>query len=62
MYYLFSKIADSFPNGKFLIDGFRTQYRLDSNSNGGGLMLFVREDIPSNLVEAEVKRVQGFYI
>ena len=62
MYYLFSKIDDSFPNGKFLIDGLRTQYRLDSNSNGDGLMLFVRENIPSNLVEAEVKPVQGFYI
>ena len=25
-------------------------------------MLFVREDIPSNLVEAEAKPVEGFYI
>ena len=26
------------------------------------LMLFVREDIPSNLVEAEAKPIEGFYI
>ena len=40
-----------------LIDGFSTPYRLDRNSNGGGLILFVRKDISSNLVEAEAKPV-----
>ena len=53
---------DEFSQWKFLIDWFSTPYRLDRNSNGGGLMLFVREDIPSNLVEAEEKRIEGFYI
>ena len=57
-----TKADDSFPNGNFLIDGFSTPYRLDRNSNGGGLMLFVREDIPSSLVEAEAKPIEGFYI
>ena len=56
------KIDDSFPNGIFLIDGFSTPYRLDRDSDGGGLMLFVREDIPSNLVEAEAKPIEGFFI
>ena len=56
-----TKIDDSFPIGNFLIDGFSTPYRLDRNSNGGGLMLFVREDIPSNLVEAEAKPIESFY-
>ena len=49
-----TKVDDNFPNG--------TPYRLDRNSNGGGLMLFVREDIPSYLVEAEAKPIEGFYI
>ena len=57
-----TKIDDSFLNGNFLIDGFSTPYRLDRNSNGGGLMLFVREDIHPNLDEAEVKPIVGFYI
>ena len=57
-----TKIDDSFPNGNILIDGFSTPYRLDRNSNDGGLMLFVREDIPSNLVEAEAKSIEGLYI
>ena len=53
----------------FLIDGFDMPHRLDRNSNGGGLLLFVRgdipsnlEDIPSNLVEAEANPVEGFYV
>ena len=36
-----TKIDDSFPNGNFLLDGFSTPYKLDRNSNGGGVMLFV---------------------
>ena len=55
-----TKIDYSFPNGSFLIDGFSTPYRLDWNSNSIGLLLFVREDIPSK-VEAEPKWI-GFYI
>ena len=57
-----TKIDDSFPTRNFLIDGFSTPYILDRNSNGGGLMLFVKEDIPSNIVEAEAKQIEGFYI
>ena len=56
-----TKIDDSFPNGNFLIDGFSTPYRLDRNSNGGGLMLFVRKDICSNLVEPDEKPIEDFY-
>ena len=57
-----TKIDDSFSIGNFLKDGFSTPYRLDANFNGSGLMLSVREDIPSNLVEAETRPVEGFYI
>ena len=32
---------------QFHIDGFTTPYRLDRNQNGGGIMLYIREDIPS---------------
>ena len=57
-----TKIDDSFPYGNFLIDGLITPYNFDRNSNGGGLKLFVREDIPSNLVVAEAKPIVGFHI
>ena len=32
---------------QFHIEGFTTPYRLDRNQNGGGVMLYIREDIPS---------------
>ena len=32
-------------------------YGLDQNSNDGGVILSVREDIPSNLVEAKTKPI-----
>ena len=57
-----TKTDNSFPNGNFLIDGFSTPHRLCRNSNGGGLTLFVREDIPSNLIETEATLIECFYI
>ena len=44
-----TKKDDSFPFGYFLIHGFSPPYRLDRDSKGGGIMLYIREDIPSNL-------------
>ena len=57
-----TKIDDSFPKGQFLIQGFNAPYRLDRNCQGGGLMLFVRENIPSNLLTIEDKPIESFYV
>ena len=57
-----TKIDDSFPKGQFLMDGFSAPYRLDRNCQGGGLMLFLREDIPSNLLTSEEKPIESFYV
>ena len=58
-----TKIDDSFPVGNFVIDGFSTHYRLDRDSNGGGIMLYVREDIPSNLLATDGKNhIESFYV
>ena len=45
-----TKIDDAFPHSQLLIEGFSTPYRLDCDSNGGGILLHVREDIPCNLI------------
>ena len=42
-----TKLDSSLPTGQFLMNGFRKPYRLDQCSNGGGLLLFIREDLPS---------------
>ena len=57
-----TKVDDSFPLGNFLKDGFSKPYRLDHNSLGGGILLYVRENIPANLLEVEIKPSEGFYV
>ena len=54
-----TKIDSSFPTAQFLINGFTT-YRRDRNKNGGGMLLYIREDIPSNLLHTD--DIIGFYI
>ena len=49
-----TKIDDSFPVGQFLIEGLCTPYRLDRNSKGGGILLYAREGIPSNLITVNI--------
>ena len=44
-------LDSSFPTTQFLIDGFKTPYRQDRNRYGGGIMIYVREDIPSKILE-----------
>ena len=38
---------DAIPTTRFTVDGFRNPYRLDRAGYGGGLMLYVNENIPS---------------
>ena len=57
-----TKIDESFPKGNFLIEGFSTPYRLDRDSKGGGIMLYVRADIPSNLLAFEDKSIESLFI
>ena len=45
-----AKLDDSFPSMQFLIEGYGSPYRLDRNSHGGGILVYVREDIPCKLI------------
>ena len=58
-----TKIDNSFLVGNFVIDGFSTPYQLIRDSNGGGIMLYIREDIPSNLLAMDEKNhIKSFYV
>ena len=57
-----TKTDDGFPQGQFVIEGFTAPHRLDHNCLGGGLMLFVRSNIPSNLLTIEEKPIESFYV
>ena len=45
-----TKVDHTFSSSQFAIEGFGSPFRLDRNSSGGGIMLFVREEIPSKLL------------
>ena len=46
-----TKLDDNFPLGQFYVEGFSMPYRLDVNCNGGCIIIYVREDIPSKILE-----------
>ena len=56
-----TKIVDSFPLGNFLIKlySFSSLYRVDRESHGGGILLFIREDDSSNLLAIDKKPVES---
>ena len=57
-----TKTDDSFPLWNFLIVGFSKPYMLDRDSLGGDILLYVREDIPTNLIEVATTPIEGFYV
>ena len=57
-----TKIDESFPLGQFKVNDFDAPFRLDRIINGGGVMLFVREDIPAKVIASETPPVEGFYV
>ena len=40
-----TKLDGTFPSTQFLINGFSIPHRLDRNSKGGGILLYVRDKI-----------------
>ena len=49
-----TKLDETFPAAQILLQSFCMSCRLDRNRIGGGIMLYIREDIPSRLVEKNV--------
>ena len=56
-----TKIDSSFPSAQFYLEGYATPYRLDRNANGGGILLYIREDIPSKLLNTDLS-IEGFFV
>ena len=46
-----TKIDDTFPDSQFLIEGFSVPCRLDRADKGGGILPYIREDIPSKRIK-----------
>ena len=43
-----TKLDETFPSSQFHMDGFSLPYRIDRNRNGGGVMIFVWENVQAN--------------
>ena len=46
-----TKLDDSFSSVQLKICGFSMPYRYDRNSMGGGILLYVRDDIPTKVLK-----------
>ena len=59
-----TKLDDSFPTSQFMVDGFSMPYRQDRNRNGGGIMIYIRDDIPSILLTKHVfpDDIEGLFV
>ena len=56
-----TKLDDSFAEGQFLIEDFYSPFRFDRNKNGGGVMLYVREDISAKLLSHGFSFAERFF-
>ena len=45
-----TKLDNTFPTTQFYMEGFSMPYRLDRNRNGGGIMIYVGEDISTKIL------------
>ena len=45
-----TKIDDSFSSSSLMINSFKRPYRLDISDSSGGILTYVRKDIPSRLL------------
>ena len=59
-----TKLDDSFPENQFIIEGFSKPYRLDRTKRGGGVMIYVREDIPSKKLNKHTfpEDIEGIFL
>ena len=55
-----SKLNETFPAGQFFMDGFNPPYRLD----GGGVLIYVREGIPSKPLNLHIfpEDIEGIFV
>ena len=56
-----TKLDDSFPLSQFCIDGYSKPFRLDRNTHGGGVIAFIREDIPCKRLHTTNSNIEAIF-
>ena len=58
-----TKLDETFPGGQFYIDGFSPPFRKDRNRHGGGVMIYIRDDIHAMIIDSDLpKEIEGIFI
>ena len=59
-----TKLDDTFPSDQFVIEGYSKPIRLDRNSHGGGIMFFIRDDLPNKELKSHKlpDNIEGIFI
>ena len=58
-----TKLDLTFPSNQFTIEGYATTIRFSRNGRGGGILLYIREDIPARLGTTSLpKDFEGFFV
>ena len=53
-------LDESFPSMQFNIDGYNI-FRSDRNAKGGGILMYVRDDIACKLIPMRNSTIEGFF-
>ena len=57
-----TKLDESLPTSQFFMNGFSSPHHLDRNCNGGGILLYVREDIQSKFLSIAGYFTDAFFV
>ena len=59
-----TKLDDTYTTSQFMIEGFSRPFRADRNAHGGGLIIYVRDDIPCKLLKNQKlpRNVEAIFI
>ena len=59
-----SKLDSTFPSEQFAIEGYNLPYRLDRDARSGGVIIYVREDIPCREFTNfnDVSNIEGIFL
>ena len=59
-----TQLDDTYPISQFHTDSYSMPYRLNRNRNGGGIIIYVREDIPSKVLRKYLfpNDIEGIFV
>lgn len=59
-----TKLDNTFPDGQFYMEGYLPPFRRDRNAHGGGLLVYIKENIPAKILNNNdlATDIEGLFI